>query len=89
MENEHPFLLKVERTAAALKTKNVSVGEGVKSTTYIRIKSESEGREGISPSVLLSNLCGFSPVDGSRSVNLSNHERKTFFFKLSAKKLRA
>uniref|UniRef100_A0A8C8DTY1 Ribonuclease H2 subunit B n=1 Tax=Oryzias sinensis TaxID=183150 RepID=A0A8C8DTY1_9TELE len=36
---------KVERTAAALKTKNVCVGEGVKSTTYIRIKSESEGRE--------------------------------------------
>ncbi|XP_024143007.1 ribonuclease H2 subunit B [Oryzias melastigma] len=36
---------KVERTAAALKKKNISVGEGVKSTTYIRVKSESEERE--------------------------------------------
>ncbi|KAM4559384.1 ribonuclease H2 subunit B isoform 1-T1 [Odontesthes bonariensis] len=31
---------KVERTVVALKKKNISVGEGVKSSTYVRIKSE-------------------------------------------------
>ncbi|CAB1417719.1 unnamed protein product [Pleuronectes platessa] len=36
---------KVERTVVALKKKNISVGEGVKSTTYIRVKSESEYHE--------------------------------------------
>ncbi|KAF3694680.1 Ribonuclease H2 subunit B [Channa argus] len=33
---------KVERTVTALKKRKVSVGEGVKSTTYIRVKSESD-----------------------------------------------
>ncbi|XP_062259402.1 ribonuclease H2 subunit B isoform X3 [Platichthys flesus] len=36
---------KVERTVVALKKKNISVGEGVKSTTYIRVKSESDYHE--------------------------------------------
>ncbi|XP_008432405.1 ribonuclease H2 subunit B isoform X1 [Poecilia reticulata] len=36
---------KVERTIAALKKKNICVGEGVKSTTYVRVKSESDDRE--------------------------------------------
>ncbi|KAG7501684.1 ribonuclease H2 subunit B isoform X1 [Solea senegalensis] len=36
---------KVERTVVALKKKNISVGEGVKSTTYIRVKSESDHHE--------------------------------------------
>ncbi|KAM8748818.1 ribonuclease H2 subunit B isoform 1-T1 [Acanthopagrus schlegelii] len=33
---------KVERTVVALKKRNISVGEGVKSTTYIRVKSEAD-----------------------------------------------
>ncbi|XP_026231455.1 ribonuclease H2 subunit B isoform X2 [Anabas testudineus] len=33
---------KVERTVVALKKRNISVGEGVKSTTYVRVKSESD-----------------------------------------------
>lgn len=36
---------KVERTVIALKKRNISVGEGVKSTTYIRVKSESDHHE--------------------------------------------
>lgn len=36
---------KVERTVTALKAKNISVGEGVKSTTYVRVKTESDYRE--------------------------------------------
>lgn len=36
---------KVERTVAALKIRNVSVGEGVKSATYVRVKSESDNHE--------------------------------------------
>ncbi|XP_042350921.1 ribonuclease H2 subunit B isoform X2 [Plectropomus leopardus] len=32
---------KVEKTATVLKARNISVGEGVKSTTYVRVKSES------------------------------------------------
>uniref|UniRef100_H2UNP6 Ribonuclease H2 subunit B n=1 Tax=Takifugu rubripes TaxID=31033 RepID=H2UNP6_TAKRU len=36
---------KVERTVAALKKRNISVGEGVKSTTYIRVKTESDHNE--------------------------------------------
>ncbi|XP_013867157.1 ribonuclease H2 subunit B isoform X2 [Austrofundulus limnaeus] len=36
---------KVERTVVALKKKNVCVGEGVKSTTYVRVKSESDNQE--------------------------------------------
>ncbi|MEQ2243483.1 hypothetical protein ILYODFUR_007466, partial [Ilyodon furcidens] len=36
---------KVERTVAALKKKNICVGEGVKSTTYVRVKSESDNQE--------------------------------------------
>lgn len=36
---------KVERTIVALKKTNISVGEGVKSTTYIRVKSEAENQE--------------------------------------------
>ncbi|XP_054887257.1 ribonuclease H2 subunit B isoform X2 [Poeciliopsis prolifica] len=36
---------KVERTIVALKKKNICVGEGVKSTTYIRVKSESDNQE--------------------------------------------
>lgn len=36
---------KVDRTVAALKKKNISVGEGVKSTTYIRVKTDSDGHE--------------------------------------------
>ncbi|XP_041806828.1 ribonuclease H2 subunit B isoform X3 [Chelmon rostratus] len=36
---------KVERTVSALKKRNISVGEGVKSTTYIRVKSESDYHE--------------------------------------------
>ncbi|XP_069563160.1 ribonuclease H2 subunit B isoform X2 [Brachyistius frenatus] len=36
---------KVERMVIALKKKNISVGEGVKSSTYIRLKSESDNHE--------------------------------------------
>ncbi|KAF7666961.1 hypothetical protein LDENG_00085490 [Lucifuga dentata] len=36
---------KVERTVIALKKSNVSVGEGVKSSTYVKVKSESECSE--------------------------------------------
>lgn len=36
---------KVDRTVIALKKKNISVGEGVKSTTYIRVKTESDCHE--------------------------------------------
>lgn len=36
---------KVERTIVALKKRNISVGEGVKSTTYIRVKSEAGNHE--------------------------------------------
>uniref|UniRef100_A0A3P8N7B5 Ribonuclease H2 subunit B n=2 Tax=Haplochromini TaxID=319058 RepID=A0A3P8N7B5_ASTCA len=36
---------KVERTVIALKKKNVSVGEGVKSSTYVRVKSETDNQE--------------------------------------------
>uniref|UniRef100_A0A8C6S7G6 Ribonuclease H2 subunit B n=1 Tax=Neogobius melanostomus TaxID=47308 RepID=A0A8C6S7G6_9GOBI len=36
---------KVDRTVMALKKKNISVGEGVKSTTYIRVKTDSDGHE--------------------------------------------
>ncbi|XP_030614143.1 ribonuclease H2 subunit B isoform X2 [Archocentrus centrarchus] len=36
---------KVERTVIALKKRNVSVGEGVKSSTYVRVKSESDNQE--------------------------------------------
>ncbi|XP_040913232.1 ribonuclease H2 subunit B isoform X2 [Toxotes jaculatrix] len=36
---------KVERTVASLKKRNISVGEGVKSTTYVRVKSESDYSE--------------------------------------------
>lgn len=36
---------KVDRTVVALKKRNISVGEGVKSTTYIRVKVESDGHE--------------------------------------------
>uniref|UniRef100_A0A3B4XI16 Ribonuclease H2 subunit B n=1 Tax=Seriola lalandi dorsalis TaxID=1841481 RepID=A0A3B4XI16_SERLL len=36
---------KVERTVVALKKRNISVGEGVKSTTYVRMKSESDYHE--------------------------------------------
>lgn len=36
---------KVERTVSVLKARNISVGEGVKSTTYIRVKSESDYRD--------------------------------------------
>lgn len=34
---------------AALKKRNISVGEGVKSTTFIRVKTESDYNEGRSP----------------------------------------
>ncbi|KAM9342198.1 ribonuclease H2 subunit B isoform 2-T2 [Pholidichthys leucotaenia] len=36
---------KVERTVVALKKRNISVGEGVKSTTYVRVKSEWDNQE--------------------------------------------
>ncbi|XP_069010285.1 ribonuclease H2 subunit B isoform X1 [Embiotoca jacksoni] len=36
---------KVERMVIALKKKNISVGEGVKSSMYIRLKSESDNHE--------------------------------------------
>uniref|UniRef100_A0A3P8UWP1 Ribonuclease H2 subunit B n=1 Tax=Cynoglossus semilaevis TaxID=244447 RepID=A0A3P8UWP1_CYNSE len=36
---------KVERTVVALKNKGISVGEGVKSTTYVRVKLESDYQE--------------------------------------------
>ncbi|XP_053733197.1 ribonuclease H2 subunit B [Synchiropus splendidus] len=36
---------KVERAVAALKKRNVSVGEGVKSTTFVRVKLESDSHE--------------------------------------------
>ncbi|XP_010744459.2 ribonuclease H2 subunit B [Larimichthys crocea] len=36
---------KVERTVTALKKRNIYVGEGVKSTTYVRVKSESDHQE--------------------------------------------
>ncbi|XP_031149664.1 ribonuclease H2 subunit B isoform X2 [Sander lucioperca] len=36
---------KVERTVATLKARSISVGEGVKSITYIRVKSESDYHE--------------------------------------------
>lgn len=40
------MLLQVERTVVALKKRNISVGEGVKSTTYVRVKSEPDSHEG-------------------------------------------
>ncbi|KAM4595857.1 ribonuclease H2 subunit B isoform 2-T2 [Polymixia lowei] len=36
---------KVQRTVKALRKSNISVGEGVKSTTYVRVKSESDTHE--------------------------------------------
>ncbi|CAI5655599.1 ribonuclease H2 subunit B isoform X3 [Oreochromis niloticus] len=36
---------KVERMVIALKKRNISVGEGVKSSTYVRVKSETENQE--------------------------------------------
>ncbi|XP_074551337.1 ribonuclease H2 subunit B [Halichoeres trimaculatus] len=36
---------KVERTVSGLKKKHISVGEGVKSSTYVRVKSESDCSE--------------------------------------------
>ncbi|XP_032424104.1 ribonuclease H2 subunit B isoform X1 [Xiphophorus hellerii] len=36
---------KVERTIVALKKKHICVGEGVKSTTYVRVKTESDNQE--------------------------------------------
>ncbi|CAL1582004.1 unnamed protein product [Knipowitschia caucasica] len=36
---------KVDRTVVALKKKNISVGEGVKSATYIKVKTESDCHE--------------------------------------------
>ncbi|KAM6985981.1 ribonuclease H2 subunit B [Aplochiton taeniatus] len=36
---------KVENTVKALRKSNISVGEGVKSSTYVRVKLESEDRE--------------------------------------------
>ncbi|XP_071775330.2 ribonuclease H2 subunit B isoform X1 [Centroberyx gerrardi] len=36
---------KVERTVNALRKSNISVGEGVKSTTYVRVKLESDAHE--------------------------------------------
>ncbi|KAL4656529.1 ribonuclease H2 subunit B [Arapaima gigas] len=36
---------KVDKTVTALKNAKISVGEGVKSTTYIRVKQECDGRE--------------------------------------------
>uniref|UniRef100_A0A667Z1I5 Ribonuclease H2 subunit B n=1 Tax=Myripristis murdjan TaxID=586833 RepID=A0A667Z1I5_9TELE len=36
---------KVERTVTALKKSNVSVGEGVKSATYVRVKQDSDANE--------------------------------------------
>uniref|UniRef100_A0A1A7XWT7 Ribonuclease H2 subunit B n=2 Tax=Iconisemion striatum TaxID=60296 RepID=A0A1A7XWT7_9TELE len=36
---------KVEKTAAALKKRNVCVGEGVKSSTYVRVKPASEDQQ--------------------------------------------
>ncbi|XP_068185644.1 ribonuclease H2 subunit B isoform X2 [Antennarius striatus] len=36
---------KVERTVLVLKKRNISVGEGVKSTTCVKVKSESDWRE--------------------------------------------
>ncbi|XP_043986628.1 ribonuclease H2 subunit B [Gambusia affinis] len=36
---------KVERTIVALKKNHICVGEGVKSTTYVRVKSESDNQE--------------------------------------------
>ncbi|XP_020504043.1 ribonuclease H2 subunit B [Labrus bergylta] len=36
---------KVERTVTALKKRHISVGEGVKSSTYVRVKSESDYNE--------------------------------------------
>ncbi|XP_056145890.1 ribonuclease H2 subunit B [Lampris incognitus] len=37
--------IKVERTVTALRKSNVAVGEGVKSTTFIRVKMESDARD--------------------------------------------
>uniref|UniRef100_A0A8C8EMN0 Ribonuclease H2 subunit B n=1 Tax=Oncorhynchus tshawytscha TaxID=74940 RepID=A0A8C8EMN0_ONCTS len=37
---------KAERTVKTLRKSNISVGEGVKSTTYVRVKQESETQEG-------------------------------------------
>lgn len=36
---------KVENTVKSLRKSNIFVGEGVKSSTYVRVKQESEGRE--------------------------------------------
>ncbi|XP_059198292.1 ribonuclease H2 subunit B [Centropristis striata] len=36
---------KVERTVTTLKARSISVGEGVKSSTYVRVKSESDNNE--------------------------------------------
>ena len=42
------FVCQVDRTVAALKRSNISVGEGVKSRTYIRVKTEADTNEGTS-----------------------------------------
>ncbi|TNN29892.1 Ribonuclease H2 subunit B [Liparis tanakae] len=39
------LFVEVERTVGVLKARNVSVGGGVKSTTYIRVKSESDSSD--------------------------------------------
>lgn len=41
----------MERTVTALKARNISVGEGVKSTTYVRVKTESDYHEGKGPQI--------------------------------------
>ena len=40
------LLFQAERTVKTLRKSNISVGEGVKSTTYVRVKQESETQEG-------------------------------------------
>lgn len=40
------LLMQVERTVAVLKKRNISVGAGVKSTTYVSVKPESDCSEG-------------------------------------------
>lgn len=39
-------LIQVEKTISVLKKRNIAVGEGVRSTTYVRVKPESEYHEG-------------------------------------------
>lgn len=57
------LFVEVERTVGVLKARNVSVGGGVQSTTYIRVKSESDSHDGTRPPLPFSR--GDVPVSPS------------------------